>query len=182
MTRWTSLALLAALAACGGRTTLDDSLTGKDASATNDGGIIVQDGGIILDSGFPPPDASPPPFDGGPPPPLDAGGPGGPISCGNGVCNSATETCCVTYNGQSLSQTCTPIGSCQGATFDCSSASSCPPGDVCCAQFSQQSQSASCQPACQGGFQNPQLCASTAECPQGTTCKPTPFGFNVCRP
>ena len=180
MKRGILLGLIAIAAACGGRTTLDDSITGGDASTGSDGGIVFKDGGVILDSGLPPPaDASPPPFDGGV---GDAGGPGGPISCGNGVCNAPAETCCVTFNGQTLNETCTPAGQCSGASFDCSGAESCPNGEVCCGHFTQQSQSASCAPKCQGGFQNPQICETSAECPPNLTCQQSPFGFKVCRP
>jgi hypothetical protein len=176
------LFFLVASAACGGRTTLDDSI--QDASIIGqDGGVIGKDGGPIQGDAQPPP--PPPPEDGGPPPPppIDAGPPpGNPIDCGNATCNSSTEVCCVTFNGQTLNEACTPQGQCNGAPFACSSASSCSNGDVCCASFTQQKQSSQCQPKCQGGFQNPQLCATSAECPQGTTCKPSPFGFSTCRP
>ncbi|HEY1955298.1 MAG TPA: hypothetical protein VGH28_06790 [Polyangiaceae bacterium] len=185
MRRGIILGLATALVACGGRTTLDDSNTG-DASTPSDGGIVVKDGSLPFEGGPPPPPPDsgppPPPFDGGPPPPIDAGGPGGPIMCGNAVCNAPIETCCVTFGGQQLNESCAPSGQCQGASFDCSGAASCPFGEVCCGSFSQQSQGASCAPKCQGGFQNPQICETDGECPQGTTCKPSPVGFKVCRP
>ena len=171
--------------ACGGRTTLDDS--DFDASATQDGGVIGKDSGPIQNDGGPiQMDAAPPPFDGGPPPPPPDGGPPppppGPIQCGNATCNPQTQVCCVTFNGQTVNETCTAQGQCNGAALSCTSASSCPPNEVCCATLTQQQQSSQCQPQCQGGFQHPQLCATDAECPQGTTCKPSPFGPKVCRP
>jgi len=179
---WGLLALCCA--ACGGRTTLDDS--DFDASATNDdGGIIGKDGGPIGNDGGPiQVDASPPPpFDGGPPPPIDAGPPPpAPIQCGNSSCNAQTQVCCVTFNGQNVSETCTAQGQCNGAALSCTSAASCPSNEVCCATLTQQQQSADCEPQCQGGFQHPQLCATTAECPSGLTCKNSPFGLKVCRP
>jgi hypothetical protein len=165
--------------ACGGRTMLADLPTdasvAPDGGTSKDGGVIGQDGGVIVfDGGVPMPDASPPPIDAGPPP--------GIIQCGTSVCNGSTETCCVTYNGQTLNETCTPQGQCQGASFDCSGASSCPPGEVCCGSFSQTSQGAQCVSTCQGGWQHPQICETDTECPQGETCRSSPFGFKVCRP
>jgi hypothetical protein len=174
-------------AACGGRTTLDDSVDGAPIGV--DGGPIGVDGGPIgIDGGPIGIDGGPIGIDGGPvdvdaaPPPFDAGPPGNPIQCGNTTCNSSTDVCCVTANGQVVNEACTPIGQCKGAAFSCSSASSCPNNEVCCATFTQTQQTSQCQSACQGGFQNPQLCASTAECPNGLTCKQTPFGFKTCRP
>ena len=175
--------LLALVAAGGGRTTLDDS--DLDASLGQDGGVIGKDGGPIQNDGGPiQVDASPPPpFDGGPPPPIDAGPPPpGPIQCGNTTCNPQTQVCCVTFNGQQINEACTGQGQCNGAALSCTSASSCPPNEVCCATLTQTQQSADCEPQCQGGFQHPQLCATTAECPSGTTCKNSPFGLKVCRP
>jgi hypothetical protein len=174
-------------AACGGRTTLDDSVT--DASVGTDGAPIGVDGGPIGTDGGPIGiDGGPIGSDSGPiqidaaPPPFDAGPPPGDIQCGTATCNASTQVCCITANGQTVNQACTPKGQCQGASFACSSASSCPNNEVCCATLTQQQQTAQCQPQCQGGFQHPQLCASSAECPPGLTCKPTPFGFDTCRP
>ncbi len=184
MKRAATLGLIAiTLFACGGRTTLDDLSSGDAATPGSDGGIPGNDGGVIVDAIAPPPPSdaiAPPPFDGGPPP-ID-GGTTGTIQCGQSTCSASTDVCCVTFNGQSTSETCTPPNQCQGAQFDCSGAASCPPGEVCCGSFSQQKQGASCAPACQGGFQNPQICQTSAECPNGLTCKPTPLGFDVCRP
>ena len=185
MARARFLGLIAiAVVACGGRTMLADTPSGEDASVGEDGGVIGQDGGIVFKDATPPPpfDAGPPPIDGAPPPPIDGGTFGGPIQCGSTVCNGSIETCCVTYNGQNLNEICAPIGQCQGASFDCSSEKRCPPNEVCCGHFSQTGQGSDCAPSCQGGFGNPQLCATTAECPAGQTCKPTPFGFKTCRP
>jgi len=167
--------------ACGGRTTLDDS--NIDGSVGQDGGVIGNDSGPIgIDGGPIGVDAQPPPFDGGPPP-IDAGPPPpGPIQCGNTTCNAQTQVCCVTFNGQNVNETCTAQGQCNGASLSCTSASSCPNGEVCCATLTQQQQSSQCQTQCQGGFQHPQLCASDGECPNGTTCKNSPFGLKVCRP
>lgn len=176
------LGLLVLGAACGGRTTLDDS--NLDASVGQDGNVILKDSGPIQnDSGPILVDASPPPpFDGGPPPPPDAGPPPQPIQCGNTTCNPQTQVCCVTFNGQTTNETCTPQGQCNGAALSCTSAANCPPNEVCCATLTQTQQSSQCQAQCQGGFQHPQLCGTDAECPQGTTCKPSPFGVKICRP
>jgi hypothetical protein len=175
--------LVVCTAACGGRTTLDD-LTDGDASVIGpDGGVIGKDSGPIQVDAQPPP-PPPPPEDGGPPPPppIDAGPPPAPIQCGTASCNAQTQVCCVTFNGQNVTETCTPQGQCSGASLSCTSAASCTNGEVCCATLSQQQQSAQCQTKCQGGFQNPQLCATSAECPQGTTCKSSPLGLKTCRP
>ena len=181
------LALPIVVGACGGRTTLDDS--DVDGGIGQDGGPIVTDGGpiqndggpILIDGGPIQVDASPPPFDGGPPP-LDAGPPPEPIQCGNSSCDPQTQVCCVTFNGQNVNETCTNQGQCNGASLGCTSAASCPNGEVCCATLTQQQQSAQCAQQCQGGFQNPQLCATNAECPKGQTCQQSPFGLMVCRP
>jgi hypothetical protein len=169
------------LGACGGRTTLDDTET--DASVGQDGGIIVKDGGPIQnDSGPIQVDASPPPLDAGPPPLPDAGPLPGQIQCGTSTCDAQTQVCCVTFNGQTVNETCTAQGQCNGAALSCTSAASCPPNEVCCATLTQTQQSSQCQNQCQGGFQHPQLCATDGECPQGQTCKNSPFGLKVCRP
>jgi hypothetical protein len=167
--------LLAVLAACGGRTTLDDSI--QDASVTQDGGVIIKDGGPIQNDGGPIQiDAQPPP------PPPDASPPPQPIQCGTSSCDPNTQVCCVTFNGQNVNETCTAQGQCSGAALACTNAASCPPNEVCCATLTQQQQSSQCQAQCQGGFQHPQLCSTDAECPQGMTCKNSPFGLKVCRP
>ena len=176
--------VLLSCAACGGRTTLDDSLSG-DASVAGDGGVVGSEGGVVVpqDGGVVVIDATVPIADASPPPPTDGGTFVGTIQCGTASCDAATQTCCVTFSGQSLNETCTAQGQCKnGASFDCSSAASCPPNEVCCASFTQTQQGASCAPACQGGFQNPQICATSAECPNGQTCQSSPFGFKVCRP
>ena len=178
------LGLLALVAACGGRTTLDDSTT-DDASVLQDSGIIVKDGGPISNDGGPIfVDASPPSTDAAPPPPppLDAGPQPQPIQCGTSTCDPQTQVCCVTFSGQTVTEACTNQGQCKGAELSCTSAASCPAIEVCCATLTQQSQSAQCAPQCKGGFQNPQLCATDAECPQGTTCKNSPLGLKICRP
>lgn len=181
-----AIGLGSGLVACGGRTTLDDLGDLDSGIITSDSGIIGSDGGIVpKDSGIVPPDAGPPPpppLDAGPPPPQDAGSPGGPISCGNATCNSSSQVCCVTFSGQTVSETCTPQGQCTGAALACTSVAACPPNEVCCGNFSQTKQGSQCAPACQGGFQNPQLCAKNAECPKGTTCKNSPLGVKTCRP
>jgi hypothetical protein len=177
------LGLLLIAAACGGRTTLDD--TDTDASAPpQDGSIPVQDSGpILIDGGPIEVDATlPPPLDAGPPPLPDSGPPPEPIQCGTTTCDPQTQVCCVTFNGQNVNETCTNQGQCNGASLSCTSASSCPPNEVCCATLTQQQQSSQCASQCAGGFQNPQLCASSTECPKGQTCQNSPFGLKVCRP
>ncbi len=170
-----SWAIVVGIAACGGRTTLSDDTslvdgsTTFDGSITPDGGVIIQDGGVIIPDASPPIDASPP---------QEAGT---PITCGTTTCTTP-EVCCVTFGNQQVNYACTQQGQCQGASLDCTSAANCPPNEVCCASFSQQSVSSGCAPQCQGGFQNPQLCATNAECPQGTTCKSSQIGFKICRP
>ena len=183
MKRVLSWAIVLGIAACGGRTTLGDDTSELDGAANfdgsigPDGGVIGQDGGVIVkDGGVIIEDASPP-QDGG----VIVIDSGAPITCGNVTCSSGEE-CCVTFGNQQLNYACTQQGQCQGAALDCTSAANCPPNEVCCASLSQQNLSASCAPQCQGGFQNPQLCATNAECPPGTTCKNSQIGFKICRP
>jgi Cys-rich repeat protein len=164
-------------AACGGRTDLGDETAPEDGSVGLD--VVLPDGGIVpgdsggIDAGQSDggtlPDASPPP---------DAGT-GTPIQCGTTTCDSDTEVCCVTFMGQTVSETCTSQTACSGFSLTCSSAQNCDNGEVCCASFPTGAQ---CAPACKGGFQNPQLCASSSECPKGQTCQTTPFGYKICRP
>ena len=128
-----------------------------------------------------PGDASVPPDDGGVIV-VDAST-GGTISCGQTTCNSSTQVCCVTYSGQSTSESCVGIGQCQnGAALACTSAASCPNGELCCGSFSQTSAGSKCEPSCPTGYGNFQLCDTTAECSQGLTCKLGFGGFKTCRP
>ncbi len=168
-------------AAWGGQS---DTGVGTDGGTTpvDDGGIIIADATSPFDAGLPqPPDASVPPSDGGIIV-LDGGG-SGPITCGQTTCNSSTQVCCVTFSNQQVQDNCVGIGQCQnGITLACTSALSCPPGDVCCASFTQTSSSSQCELKCPTGFGNRQLCASTSECQPGLTCQPGFGGLMVCRP
>jgi len=182
MKRALSWVFLAAIAACGGRTTLgDDDLIGdasvSDVTISIDGGITTPDSGVVVvDATVPIGDASP--SDGG----VVVIDSGSGVACGNTTC-TITQYCCVTFAGQQVQETCESNGStCQGASLSCTSAANCGSNEVCCATVQQQNISASCQPQCAGGFQNPQLCASSAECPQGEQCQNGPFGFKICRP
>ncbi len=180
------LGLIVLAAACGGRTNLgdDDIVTDADlldgSITTNDGGVVVKDASIGSDGGVIFVDASLPPSDGGVIV-VDSGG--GAIVCGNTTCDSNTDFCCVTFNGgQQVQEDCVSNGStCQGASLTCTSAASCN-GEVCCASVNGQSITAACAPQCQGGFQNPQLCAIDSECPKNQTCKNGPLGLKTCRP
>jgi hypothetical protein len=163
--------LAATLLACGGRTDLgervevDGGLPPEDAS-----GLDIAIGDVVG-----PPDVgidSLPPVDAGPPP---------GIQCGTDICNPQTEVCCVTFGGMMIQESCTDPMSCGGAALTCSSAQSCPMGEVCCGFFMMGNAGSKCEPMCKGGFQNPQLCATDAECPMGQTCKNSPFGFKTCR-
>ncbi len=171
---FTSL-LLALASACGGRTTLDDSTTTD--SGTELDAIVGVDVSGQPDSSFVDVVVGPP--DGGVT--VDSGPPNPPIPCGTSQCDPSTEVCCVTFGGQTLSETCTAPTACNGAALTCASAANCPLGDVCCANFSQTTPGSQCALKCQGGFQNPQLCALDSECPTGETCKNGPFGLKICR-
>lgn len=170
---------LVCLVACGGRTELGGETLGED------GGIIPTDGSVsdspnsrdvTVSDGPILPDVAPPPFDSGPPV-------GPPIQCGMTTCNSADQVCCLTFMGMTGGASCTAPTACMGIPLACSSAIDCPMGEVCCGSFGGMGAppGSRCRPMCMGGFNNPQLCASSAECPTGLTCQPTPFGYKVCR-
>jgi hypothetical protein len=109
--------------------------------------------------------------DGGP---DGGGGATGSITCGEARCDSATQDCCVSFQGAS----CGPRGSCTGASLSCSSAASCPDNEVCCVELQGQI-SAACAPACGSGVQ---LCASDRECPSGLACRTNALGYDTCAP
>ncbi len=165
----TSLAILAVVAgACGGSTVDDgqgDASTGNDASTGTDTGTTNPDGSTGVDGGVIGTDSGTTT--------------GGTITCGKATCNADTEFCCATQQGT----TCVAKGGqCQGAQLDCSSAKSCPNGEVCCGAFQNQKITATCQQACKGGYQNPQLCEDSSECTPPDTCRPAFGGLMVCAP
>jgi hypothetical protein len=113
---------------------------------------------------------------------FDTGIDGGPIDggihCGpTGVdCDPATQECCAMFGG---SFSCVAKGTCGGFPLSCSSAASCPTGDVCCLEFGGGGTgSASCTPGFCPGIQ---LCATSAECPTGTRCRRLFGGYRSCR-
>ena len=104
-----------------------------------------------------------------------------PIPCGMGACDPSTQFCCIIF--QPASQMCLATGSpCMGAALSCTSASSCTSGDVCCADIMGTKVSSSCKPKCAGGFMEPQLCASSAECTPPDTCRMILGGYKACAP
>ena len=107
-------------------------------------------------------------------PPTDGG-----IHCGpTGVdCDPSTEECCAMFGG---AFSCVTKGTCGGFPISCSSAASCPPGDVCCLELGGPGGggSASCTPGFCPGIQ---LCETTAECPPGTRCRRLFGGYRSCR-
>ncbi len=122
---------------------------------------------------------SPPATDSAPPPPPVAS-----IPCGDGgTCDPNAQVCCVTFMGQQASTSCVAKGTCKGSSFGCTSAANCGAGEVCCGSLQGgQSVTATCKPQCQGGFQEPQLCANSAECKTpGETCQPAFGGLSTCR-
>ena len=155
-------------AGCGGA--VEDTLT------TNlDAGGSVTDGSVrptVDATVMPPPDSAV-----SPPPPAS-------VPCGDaGTCDPSVQVCCVTLQGQQVFNACVAKGSCKGSSFACTSAANCPQGQVCCGTLSGGGAiNASCKTSCQGGFQEPQLCKSNAECTApGDTCQPAVGGLSVCR-
>ena len=101
------------------------------------------------------------------------------IRCGSAECNAATQDCCLGPGGG----TCAGRGACmRGASLSCSSAASCPSGNVCCFRFSGMSGKSTCDSTCsgRGSFQ---LCDSDSECSGGTRCRDGMLvpGVKTCR-
>jgi hypothetical protein len=115
----------------------------------------------------------------------EAGPGGGSIQCGQATtCDPATQECCVSFGGGG-DQCIAKGGNCQGVALSCTSASSCPSGDVCCASLQGRLRdggtlATSCDPQCTQG--EVQLCATTAECPQGDDCRRGFGGIRFCAP
>jgi hypothetical protein len=84
--------------------------------------------------------------------------------------------------GGMASESCVAPGQCQGLSLACSSAATCPGGDVCCAMLGGGGPpSAQCSPSCGGGPGAVQICATSAECKMGMQCRTTPIGIKFCR-
>jgi hypothetical protein len=152
-----------------------DGTTSDTGGTTTDGG--AKDGTIGSDAigvdGITPGDAVPPPADGPAP---------GRISCGPGVtCDAASQECCVAFGGGGGSKCIAKGGACSGAALSCSSAASCPSGDVCCAGRDPSGAiTSTCEPTkCSGTEQ--QICATDAECGPGGRCRDAIGGFRTCR-
>jgi len=161
-----------AAVACGGSvassddTSLDGSTsTSNDATTSSlDGSTTGSDGGVVT---------------------VDAGPPVQPVACGDAGCDPSTQVCCVTVKGpQNIQQQCVANGSCQGSSFSCTGSANCPNGEVCCADFQGGggggSVTTTCKSQCAGGFQEPQLCQSAAECPPGDQCRQIFGGLKAC--
>jgi hypothetical protein len=165
---------VALAAACGGTTE-----SGSNGSG-DDGGASSSSGGSGSSSGSTSSSSSSGSSSGGP---AVDGGSVGPVACGMTTC-TAPQVCCVTRGPSGGSETCVAPGSCMGIALTCSSAQSCPSGDVCCGTVSggggTYTINTSCEASCPMGQGNFQLCASTAECPTGRVCRAGPGGFKIC--
>ncbi len=183
---------------CGARTTLEaggptlrhgSGSTGDDGGESNPGDNGASDGGAVPMMPNPPPTMpSTMPMMPNPPMPMMPNPPTSrQIACGTMSCDSLIQDCCVQVVA-GIVVTCAPKGQCAlGVSLSCSSAANCPTGRVCClSQPMRGIPSAMCSPACGiagGGFvPGIQLCGSTAECPMGSTCVPTPLGASTCNP
>ena len=111
----------------------------------------------------------------------DTSTPLAPLPCGMATCDPSTQVCCVTF--QPTTETCIAIGGpCMGGTLACSSSLNCTGGEVCCLDYGMGGASTTCKPSCLGGFQEPQLCASDAECKAPDTCRMIYGGYKACAP
>jgi hypothetical protein len=102
------------------------------------------------------------------------------ISCGAGLCDTGTQTCCAGLGGLQ----CLDGGAvCQGAVLGCTTNGDCDAG-VCCLSFTGDSSAASsCRPACStmGGTRDRQLCQTDQDCRMPFRyCTPTVFGVSIC--
>jgi hypothetical protein len=103
-----------------------------------------------------------------------------PISCGDDVCNTPKEKCCL---GAGLA--CVPKGQdCAGAVLTCTLNSDCSGDQVCCISITgEASEASACKPSCDfgGGTRDRQLCDTAADCRMPFRyCTPTVFGVNIC--
>ncbi len=160
-----------------------------DASATkppksDDAGtpVVTPDASAPVDTGPPPPsDDAGPPKDSGPVLPPDPG-----ISCGGGLCDPATQVCCLSSNGKDFN--CDTQNDCDSSnglsipcvkTADCLAAGS-PAGTVCCVTAGgggggkgDLASDVSCVPEsdCQQGQGQAVMCdPGGTDCPVGTVC------------
>ncbi len=159
--RISSIVVVLALAACGGKSsksvdapngTGDDAMTDGPASAMGDA----------------------PPGDGARSTGDARSGVG--ITCGAATCTDTTQVCCLGTGGQ---ETCVAAGTCTGVAFACDASEDCPTNDVCCYSAGGTGAGTSCKPAnqCQtAACHTNDDCTGTAShcCPIGTT------GFSVC--
>jgi hypothetical protein len=106
---------------------------------------------------------------------------GSPITCGNQVCDSASQNCCAAFGGV------TCVGrnqDCEGAVLGCTVNADCAGGDVCCISITGDIDAASsCKARCDntGTGRDRQLCQSADECRDPFMyCTPTIFGVNIC--
>ncbi len=111
-----------------------------------------------------------------------AGGePGNPITCGQSVCDSSTQSCCVGLAGANCIQ---KNQACGGAVLGCTLNSDCPGNDVCCIAITGDIRAASsCKARCDnmGNGRDRQLCQADNEClPPFRFCTATIFGVSVC--
>jgi hypothetical protein len=152
----------------------DDASTSNDASTTRDGtGGGSDSGGGGNDSGGGGNDSATGNDTGAA---TDGGTNPNQISCGTETCNSASQDCCLTFQG-GLSRSCVNKGACDGGTQSCDEAADCPNNGKCCAGFTGGGGSATCKPAC--GQQDIQICKTGAECAGGTCGSYTCFGQPV---
>ena len=109
------------------------------------------------------------------------GSPGHPITCGNDVCDSTVESCCVGLAGALCIK---QNQACAGAVLGCTLNADCAGNDICCiAVTGDVSAASSCKARCDnmGTLRERQLCQTDDECAAPFRyCTPTIFGVNVC--
>lgn len=105
------------------------------------------------------------------------------IPCGNSVCDSAGQACCLTQNGDF----CVGLDEgCPGIELTCTGAATCGSNELCCLVGSMGNIGSECVADAQcpngpgPGNNGVQLCESSAECPQGKVCEPNMFGILRC--
>ena len=104
-----------------------------------------------------------------------------PISCGDEICTTETQSCCAGLAGLS----CVPKGeSCEGAVLGCTINADCTGNDICCISITGSVDAASsCKARCDnmGTGRDRQLCQTDDECRMPFRfCTPTIFGVNIC--
>ena len=191
-----SAAVAIAAAACGGSTasseTGDASVDGNNSSGGSSSssgsssggtGSGSGSGGTSSGSGSGGISSSSSSGSGGMGVPVD----GGPVPCGQAVCNSP-QICCESAGVKGGGRQCDDASDCKGISVGCT-ADTCPMGSLCCgsltATMGMVSGATQCQTSCNQG--QGQLCSPMAPCPNGEACIPIGGGtagtgaVSVCR-